>query len=299
METRTLGQTGHESSILTFGAYLLDYLEQSDANQTVELALDHGVNHFDVAPDYGDAELKLGPKLREHREEIFLGCKTVERTYEGAKHKLERSLDRLGVDTIDLYQFHGLESEAELDTITGETDDPGALKAFREAQEEGKIDHIGLTCHAHPHLVLDTIDRIPDLESVMFPLNFTVLGKAEEDARYDYGKVLERAAEEDLGTIGLKAFAKGSWPADLPYDQRHYGTWYEPYDTQEAMNDCANYALSQEVTTITNPGDPKLFKMALDAAENYTELDAEEQADLEARGRENDSPVPAQLGMTD
>src|SRR6056297_4052230 len=115
MQTRALGETGHDSSIATFGAIALNWLEQEGANQLVELVLDHGVNHFDVAPMYGDAELKLGPKLRQHREEIFLGCKTQRRDYEGARRKLDRSLDRLGVDTIDLYQVHGLEYERELD----------------------------------------------------------------------------------------------------------------------------------------------------------------------------------------
>src|SRR6056297_3092487 len=141
METRALGETGHDSTVMTFGAIALNWLEQKGANQLVELVLDHGVNHFDVAPTYGDAELKLGPKLRQHREDIFLGCKTQERSYEGAWKKLERSIDRLGVDTIDLYQVHGLEYDHELETITA---DDGALAAFREAKAQGLIDHIGL-----------------------------------------------------------------------------------------------------------------------------------------------------------
>src|SRR6056297_673912 len=174
MDTRALGETGQDSTIMTFGAIALDYLEQEGANQLVELVLDHGVNHFDVAPMYGDAELKLGPKLRQHREDIFLGCKTQKRDYDGARRKLERSLNRLGVEKIDLYQVHGLEYERELDAITA---DDGALAAFRDAKEEGLVDHIGLTSHGSPQLILDAIDRIDDLESLMFPLNPVVVGK--------------------------------------------------------------------------------------------------------------------------
>jgi len=147
METRPLGETGHDSTVMTFGTIALNWLEQEGADQMVELVLDHGVNHFDVAPMYGDAELKLGPKLRQYRDDIFLGCKTQERGYEGTKRKMEASFDRLGVDTIDLYQVHGLEYEEELDRITA---DDGALEAMREAKADGVIDHIGLTSHGNP-----------------------------------------------------------------------------------------------------------------------------------------------------
>ena len=293
MDTRTLGRTGQESSVLTLGAIVLDWLSQGGADQAVELALSRGVNHIDVAPTYGDAELKLGPKLREHRQEVFLGCKTNERTYEAASAELDRSLNRMGIDHIDLYQFHGLERAEELDTITG---DDGALRAFREAKEEGVIDHIGLTSHGHPALVHDAIDRIDDLETVMLPMNFTVAGS--DDADHDYASVLDRVRAEGMGAIGIKAFAKGPWPPtdDLPKANRPYATWYEPYDTQSDVGDCLDFALSQGLTTVTNAGDPKLLAMILDAAERFSELSDEEQQELVERGKSEESPVPAQLG---
>jgi len=199
METRALGDTGQESTMLTFGSIALNWLEQEGANQLVELVLDHGVNHFDVAPTYGDAELKLGPKLRQYREDIFLGCKTQEREYEGAARKIDRSLNRLGIDTIDLYQIHGLEYEDELDTITA---DGGALDAIREAKAAGKVDHIGLTSHGNPGLILDAIDRIDDLETVMFPLNPVVAGKDGDE--YDYEAVLEGGGHRYAGHQGVR-----------------------------------------------------------------------------------------------
>lgn len=292
METRPLGRTGQDSTVCTFGAIALNWLEQDGADQMVELVLDHGVNHFDVAPAYGDAELKLAPKLEQYREEIFLGCKTMERGYDGAREKLEQSLDRLGVETIDLYQIHGLEYEHELDEITG---DDGALAAFRDAQEEGLIDHIGLTSHGDPRLILDAIDRIDDLESLMFPLNPVVVGK--ESPEYDYERVLERADEEDIGTLGIKAFADGPWPPtdELPEDERPYANWYRPVDTRSEIDERFDFAASQGLTSVISPGDPKLVAMVLNAADRYEEMSEAAQRTLIEGSRHEESPVPEQL----
>ncbi|WP_227357123.1 aldo/keto reductase [Haladaptatus salinisoli] len=292
METRPLGEIEHDSTVMTFGAIALNWLEQEGADQMVELVLDHGVNHFDVAPTYGDAELKLGPKLRQHREDIFLGCKTQERGYEGAKQKLEQSLDRLGVDTIDLYQVHGLEYEDELDRIS---DDEGALEAMREAKADGVIDHIGLTSHGKPQLILEAIDRIDDLETVMFPLNPVVVGKDDED--HDYQAVLERANEENIGTLSIKAFAKGSWPPteELPKRDRPYANWYQPVDTPEEIRNRFDFAASQGLTSVVSPGDPKLVAMVLDAASRYDGMDEAAQRSLVEEARHDESPVPEQL----
>ena len=292
METRPLGATGHDSTVMTFGAIALNWLEQEGANQMVEHVLDYGVNHFDVAPTYGDAEVKLAPKLQQHREDIFLGCKTQERDYVSAKAKLDRSLERLGVDTIDLYQIHGLEYEAELDAITGEG---GALEAYREAKAEGKIDHIGLTSHADPGLIEDAIDRIDDLETLMLPMNPVVAGK--DGAEYDYEGVLERAEEENIGTLGIKAFARGSWPPtdELPEGDRPFANWYEPVDTPAEIRERFDFAASQGLTSVINPGDPKLVSMVLDAAERYEGMDEAAQRSLIEERRHDDSPVPEQL----
>lgn len=292
METRPLGDTGHDSTVMTFGAIALNWLEQEGANQLVEHVLDYGVNHFDVAPTYGDAELKLGPKLRQHREEIFLGCKTQERTYEGAWRKLDRSLNRLGVDAIDLYQVHGLEYDEELDAITG---DDGALAAFREAKEQGLIDHIGLTSHGDPKLILDALDRIDDLESLMFPLNPVVAGK--DDDEYDYEAVLARADERNVGTLGIKAFAGGTWPPtdELPESDRPFANWYRPVTAPAEIRERFDFAAAQGLTSVVSAGDPKLVTMILEAAADCDGMDATAQRSLIERVRHDDSPVPEQL----
>ncbi|WP_207590267.1 aldo/keto reductase [Halomontanus rarus] len=292
MQTRALGETGHDSTVMTFGAIALNWLEQEGANQMVELVLDRGVNHFDVAPTYGDAELKLAPKLNQYREDIFLGCKTQEREYEGAKTKLERSLERLETDHIELYQIHGLEYEHELETIAGED---GALEAFREAKDEGTIDHIGLTSHGNPQLILEAIDRIDDLETLMFPMNPVVAGKDDDD--HDYEAVLERADEEGIGTLGIKAFAKGPWPStdELPEADRPYANWYEPVDAPAEIEERFDFAASSGLTSVINAGDPKLVAMILDAASRYDGMDEGARRSLIERLRHEESPVPEQL----
>lgn len=301
METRKLGETGHESSILTFGAIALNYLDQDAANEMVEDVLDTGVNHFDVAPTYGDAEVKLAPKLDEHREEIFLGCKTQERTYYGAWGELHRSLDRLGVETIDLYQFHAVTRYDELEAIRGEyspemaqgNHDPGALEAFREAKEEGLINHIGLTSHGDPALIRTAIKEIDDLETVMFPFNATLAAKGRDAPEYDYASVLDFAHEHGLGTLCIKGFAKGPWPDDLPTEDRPYDTWYEPYDTETELRDAVRFALSHGMTSIPNAGDPALVPTILDAAHGYEPMSDDELTAVEDRSRERESPVPS------
>ncbi|QGN06503.1 aldo/keto reductase [Halorhabdus sp. CBA1104] len=292
MQTRPLGATGQESSVVTFGTIALNWLEQEGANQLIELVREHGVTHFDVAPTYGDAELKLGPKLRQYREDIFLGCKTQERSYEGAWQKLERSIDRLGIEKIDLYQVHGLEYEEELETITA---DDGALAAFREAQEQGLIDHIGLTSHGNPGLIRNAIEEIDDLETLMFPLNPVVDAKDGEE--YDYDAVLQQADEANIGTLAIKAFAKGSWPdtAELPEHERPYANWYEPVDEPDVIRDRLNYTLSRGVDTVVTPGDPKLVKMVLSAGDRYEALDEAAQRAIVEQARHAESPVPEQL----
>ena len=290
METRPLGDTGHESSVLTFGAIALDPLDQPDADELVEEVLDRGVNHVDVAPTYGTAEPKLAPVLGDRREEVFLGCKTQERTYNGAWGELHRSLDRLGVDRLELYQFHAVTRYGELETVLGEGDDPGALAAFEDAKQAGLIDHVGLTSHGDPSLIRTAMKRIDALETVMFPTNYTLAAK--EGPEHDYAAVLDLAEELGLGALGIKAFAKAPWPDDLDPEERPYETWYEPYDDPEDLETCLRFALSRGLTSITNAGDPRLVPSILDAAEAFEPMDGDEQAALVERARDADTPVP-------
>jgi aryl-alcohol dehydrogenase-like predicted oxidoreductase len=264
------------SSIVTLGCASLGALKrisQKEADKIVDLALSHGVNHFDVAPAYGEAELRLLPSLREHRDEIFLACKTGKRTKKEAAEELERSLERMGVDHIDLYQFHALDDLNELETAFGPE---GALQAMLEAKEEGTISYIGITCHKPP-TILEALGRF-DLDTVLLPVNFVLRRHRQPENNYE--PVLKLAKERNVGVIVMKALAKGPWPsaiANKPSSKRPYTTWYEPFDKQEDIDKCVWFALSQDVTTLASSSDGLLVPKIIDAAERYHKLDREEQ----------------------
>jgi predicted aldo/keto reductase-like oxidoreductase len=160
-----------------------------------------------------------------------------------------------------------------------------------DAKEAGLIDHIGLTSHGDPSLIRAAIERIPELETVMFPYNHVLAGK--EGPEYDYDSVLDLAEEKGLGTLCIKGFAKGPWDEDLPEDERPYDTWYEPYDTREEIVDCLRFALSQGMTSIPNAGDPELVPLILEAAQDYEAMSEAEQERLREQAEDADSPVPA------
>jgi len=275
MEKRRLGRTCHMSSVITLGCCVLGHLSQKEADRIVELALSHGINHFDVAPTYGEAELRLRPWMKEHRDEIFLACKTQKRTKKEASEELKRSLERLGVDYIDLYQFHGLDDLKELKVAFSPE---GALQAMLEAKEEGIIKYIGITSH-RPPTIIEALKRF-DLDTVLFPLNFVL--RRHRCPENDYEPILKIAKERDIGTIVMKAFAKGPWQGELAEkrEKRPYSTWYEPFDSQEEIDKCLWFALSQGVTTVASACDARLVPKIIDAAERYQELTADEQKEL-------------------
>jgi aryl-alcohol dehydrogenase-like predicted oxidoreductase len=269
MEKRRLGRTGHMSSIMALGCASLGEVAQAEADRITELVISHGVNHFDVAPTYGEAELRLRPCLREHRDEVFLACKTGKRTKKEAAEELQRSLERLGVDHIDLYQFHGLDDMQELEMAFGPD---GALQAMLEARDKGIITYIGMTSH-RPPTIIEALKRF-DLDTMLFPLNF-VLTKHRQGEN-DYEPLLKIAKERDIGTIVMKAFAKQPWPTE----QHAFDTWYEPFESQADIDRCLWFALSHGVTTAASAGDTTLVPKIIDAAERYRKLSAKEQAHI-------------------
>jgi len=266
MEKRRLGRTGHMSTVITFGCAALGDVSQDEADDAIGLALSHGVNHFDVAPTYGEAELRLRPWMKEHRDEIFLACKTGKRTKKEAAEELNRSLERLGVDYFDLYQFHGLDDLKELDVAFGPD---GALEAMLEARDKGIVKHIGITSH-RPPTHMEALKRF-DLDTVLFPLNFVL--RRHRAPENDYEPLVKLAKQKDVGTIVMKAFTKQPWPTE----KHAYQTWYEPFDTQADIDRCLWFALSQGVTTVASAGDVRLIPKILDAAERYRKLSKTEQ----------------------
>lgn len=269
MEKRRLGRTGQMSTIAAFGGAAVSRVSQEEADAVIQLALSHGVNHIDVAPTYGDAELRLRPWMKKHRDDLFLACKTGKRTKEEAAEELNGSLERLGVDYFDLYQLHGLDDLKELDTALGPG---GAMEAILEAQDEGLVRHIGITSHRIP-TILEALRRF-DFDTVLFPLNYVL--RRHRHPENDYEPLLKIVKEKNVGTIVMKAFAKQPWPTE----EHKYQTWYEPFDKQPEIDMCLWFALSQGVTTAASAGDVRLVPKMISAAERYKELSREEQERL-------------------
>jgi aryl-alcohol dehydrogenase-like predicted oxidoreductase len=282
MEYRWLGRTGHKSSVVAFGTFAIGGVDQAAADQAVQTVLDKGVNHFDVAPTYGDAELRLQPWMGRIRDSIFLGCKTKERVREAAKVQLHRSLERLGTDHLNLYQLHAVAKRADLDdcTRTG-----GALEALVEAREEGLVDWLGITSHTHdaPRTLLEALERFP-FDTVMLPLNFVLWARA--DYRRDAEALLALCRERGVGVQVIKSIAKAPW-GDRP---KTANTWYEPFTDETTIDRAVAFNLSRPITTLCSVGDPALLPKFLDAAARYRPLDARTEAELLATAPQYQTP---------
>lgn len=257
---RPLGQTGEKLSIIGFGGIVVSGLEQEAANELVREAVEKGVNYFDVAPTYGNAEERLGPALEPYRERVFLACKTVQRQKEGAAAELKQSLERLRTDHFDLYQLHGLTQREDLETALGPA---GAMEAFLEAREKGQIRFIGFSAHS-AEVALEAMDRF-DFDTVLFPINFVTTYQA------NFGpQVIQKAKEKGMGRLALKAMARQPWPegAERVYPK----CWYQPTsDPQEAAL-ALRFTLSEPITAAIPPGDERLFRLALDLALDFQPL---------------------------
>lgn len=262
-------------SILGLGGMLLVGMEQEAVGKIIGEALERGVNYFDVAPFYGDgdAEQKMGIALAPHRSEVFLACKTLERSAKGARAELEASLRRLGTDHLDLYQFHAVSDMEEVAEIFGAG---GALGAFLEARSRGMIRYIGFSAHS-VEAALAMLDRFP-FDSVLFPVNFVCY------ARGNFGpQVIARAKELGVARLAIKAMAHGPWRKG---EKRRYpNCWYRPIEDPGMAKQALRFALSEGVTAAIPPGDERLFRMALELAGDLTPLEPAERGDLLAGTR--------------
>ncbi len=272
MQTRRFGRCGHHSTVAIFGAAAFWGVEQAEADATMELIIEHGVNHIDVAPSYGLAEQRLGPWMARERERFFLGCKTMERTKDGAAAELRRSLERLQVESFDLYQIHAVTSMEELDQATAPG---GALEAIQEAREAGLTRFIGITGHGvdSPAIFIEALQRF-DFDSLLFPLNFVQY--ANPEFRRNCEELIRLCRERDVGTMIIKSITRGPW-GDLP---KTHHTWYQPFTTMEQITSAVQFALSQDITGLCTVGDTRLLPLVLHACEKFTPLSQGEQEAL-------------------
>ncbi|HSO78121.1 MAG TPA: aldo/keto reductase [Bacteroidales bacterium] len=265
LEKRSLGRTGEMLSVIGFGGIVVMDATPDEATKAVRMAIDAGVNYFDVAPSYGDAEVKLGPALEPYRKNIFLACKTGMRTKAGARKELEQSLKNMRTDHFDLYQHHAVTTIEDVDTILGPG---GAMETFIEAKNEGKIRFIGFSAHSE-EAAMALVDRF-DFDTILFPFNYAVWHAGNFGPR-----VMAKAKEKNLGILALKAMAKGPWPEGA--DRSGYPKcWYEPLTSSEDIIMGLRFTLSHPVTSAIPPGDENLFMQALALSDKLKPLDQSE-----------------------
>jgi len=272
METRRFGRTGHMSTLAIFGAAAFWKISQADADKVMEQVIEAGVNHIDVAPSYGEAEQRVGPWMPRERGRFFLGCKTMERTKQGAWDEMQRSLQLLQTETFDLYQCHAITTMEELDSVTMKG---GALEAFVEARERGLIQFIGITGHGAdaPKIYLEALRRF-DFDTILFPLNFVQMANPEFKKHAE--ELIAVCKAKDVGTMVIKSITKGPWG-----EREHTAnTWYEPFDKMDEIQRAVNFALSYEVTGLCTAGDTRILPMILKACENFKHLDNSEMEEM-------------------
>jgi aryl-alcohol dehydrogenase-like predicted oxidoreductase len=252
---RSLGRTGEQLSVIGFGGIVVMKQEQEHANRSVARAVEeHGINYFDVAPSYGDAEERLGPALEPYRQRCFLACKTTERTAVGSRRELESTLVRMRTDHVDLYQLHAIRSLEDVETAFGPG---GAMETFTRAREEGKIRFLGFSAHG-VEAALAALERF-EFDTTLFPINYALW------TRENFGpQVIGLAREQGIGILVLKALARGQWPEGAV--RHHEPCWYDPVVDLEETRLSLAFALSQGGTAILPPGNEELFWQAVQAS---------------------------------
>jgi len=275
---KPFGRTGHLSTRTIFGAAALSSVTQEEADRTLDLLLEYGINHIDTAASYGESELRIGPWMREHRKNFFLATKTEKRTYQEAKDELNRSLDRLQVDQVDLWQMHYLVNPDDLKTAFAPG---GALEAFIEAKEEGLVRYLGVTGHgliipSHLEFCLDNYS----FDSILLPYNFVQMQNPIYASEFD--ALAKRCREMNLAVQTIKSISRGP----KAEGNHNHATWYEPLVDDRAITNAIHWVLGNPDVFLNTVGDIHLLKTVLQAAESYESrpLDEIMQADLEKFG---------------
>lgn len=261
---RVLGKTGEKLSIIGFGGIMLNDNPQDFANELVAKAYELGVNYYDVAPSYGNAEERLGPALKPYRNNCFLACKTGQRDAEGAQKELENSLRLMQTDHFDLYQLHALSSVEDVEKVFAPG---GAMEVFVKAKKEGKVKHLGFSAHSVDAAML-TMNNF-DFDSILFPINFACWNAG------NFGpQVYAEAEKRGMGILALKAMALTRLKDG---EQKFYkNVWYKPILDEEIMKMALKYTLTKNITAAVPPGKNTLFLKALEFMDDFGEITAAE-----------------------
>lgn len=275
---RKLGRMDDHLSILGFGGIMLNKNPQEFANENIAKAFDHGINYYDVAPSYGDAQDRMGPALKPYRDKCFLACKTTKRDKAGAESELNNSLEKLMTDHFDLYQLHALTTVDEVNKVFAKD---GAMEAVLQAKSDGKIRHIGFSAHS-VEAALHAMELF-DFDTVLFPLNFVCWNTG------NFGpQVFEKAKQRHMGILALKSMALTTLKKG---EEKVYpNCWYRPVMDDATLNLAFRYTLSLDITAAVSPGAAELFWKGVEIAKNFTPLKKMEREKLLALAK-NTEPV--------
>jgi aryl-alcohol dehydrogenase-like predicted oxidoreductase len=272
MDKRRYGKTDIMLSVVGFGGIMVMNEQPPAASRFVAQAVERGINYFDVAPSYGNAEERLGPALEPYRQSVFLACKTEKRTALEASAALGESLQRMRTDHFDLYQLHAVTTTEEVEQITGPG---GALETLVKAREQGLVRYLGFSAHSE-EAALALLDRFA-FDSILFPVNWVCWHQGGFGPR-----VLEKAREKGAAILALKALARRKWKEGE--ERRWAKCWYAPVDTFEEAALALRFTLSRPVTAAVSPGHPEFLEWMCDVADGFRPLSEQEEAEVARRG---------------
>jgi len=271
MPKHVAGRTGQKLSIIGFGGIVVMNAEAEHAKKVVAEAVEKGINYFDVAPTYGDAELKLGPALKPFRNNCFLACKTTKRDKVGAKEELDNSLKNLKTDHFDLYQLHAI-SDVENDVKAALGKD-GAIQTFIEARKAGIIRYLGFSAHSDEAALMAMKEF--DFDTILYPINFCTHYKGKFDQ-----KVVAEAKKRNMGILALKSMALQKWHGQDKKKQ-YPKCWYEPITEIELARKALAWTLGQGVTAMLPPGEEALFRIAMNLGPDLAKIGKTQNTELE------------------
>jgi aryl-alcohol dehydrogenase-like predicted oxidoreductase len=254
---------------MIFGAASLSQVTQGAADRTLEVLLRHGINHIDAAASYGDAELRIAPWLKREPGRFFLATKTGTRSAKGAREELHRSLDRLGVDHVDLWQLHNLADPGDWDTALSPG---GAIEAAVEARDQGLVKWIGVTGHGSQIAATHrrSLDRF-DFDSVLLPYNFVTMRLPYYEENFE--ALARICAERNVAVQTIKSIAAKPWMGH----ERTRTVWYQPLESQADIDLAVWWVLGRQGVFLNTVGDVDLLPRVLDAAERFEKRPSDEE----------------------
>ncbi len=259
--TQPFGKTGHNSTRVIFGSAALGSATQDEADKALDILLEYGINHIDTAPGYGEAELRIGPWMKKQRKDFFLATKLDQAGYEQAKEQIERSLERLQTDHVDLLQFHNLTDSVFWEAVFNEG---GAIEAAKEAKEKGLTRFIGITGHGlqAPDMHLDSLKQY-DFDSVLAPYNYLLM--QHPDYSKSFKRLFNYCKENNIALQTIKSAARRHWDGK----KKTHTTWYEPLNNPEAVKKAIQWSMGKEYIFLISTGDLQVLPLFLEAAATY------------------------------